>query len=43
MICPLPGEIKYWEHLDEMYGIYDAVTNNSYTNTESVNYWGLIQ
>ena len=33
------GEIKYWEHLDEMYGIYDAVRNNSYTNTESVNFW----
>ena len=22
-----------------MYGIYDAVRNNSYTNTESVNFW----
>ena len=37
--CPLLGEIKYWEHLDEMYGIHDAIKNNSYTNTESVNYW----
>ena len=22
-----------------MYGIHDAIKNNSYTNTESVNYW----
>ena len=35
----LLGEIKYWEHLDELYGIHDAIKNNSYTNKESVSYW----
>jgi hypothetical protein len=37
--CIFIGEIKYWDHLDEMESIYEVMTNSSYIRDGSISYW----